>query len=102
MNEEKIKALLGFAQKAGKIISGDDMVIAGMKKKQIFFVVLASDASDSVKKEVLYYIEKYQVPYVIGFAKAELGLAIGKSPRAVLGVTDKNFAVGMQKNISAV
>ena len=102
MNEEKIKALLGFAQKAGKIISGDDMVITGIKKKQVFFVVLALDASDYVKKEVLHYIEKYRVPYVMGFVKAELGLVIGKSPRAVLGVTDKNFAVGMQKNVSAV
>lgn len=102
MNEEKIKALLGFAQKAGKIISGDDMVITGMKKKQVFFVVLAQDASEYVKKEVLHYIEKYQVPYVMGFDKADLGLAIGKSPRAVLGITDKNFAVGMQKNVYAV
>ncbi len=102
MNEEKIKALLGFAQKAGKIISGDDMVIAGMKKKQVFFIVLAQDASDYVKKEVLYHIDKYQVPYIMGFDKVELGLVIGKSPRAVLGVTDKNFAVGMQKNVYAV
>ncbi|MCI8335964.1 MAG: 50S ribosomal protein L7ae [Peptococcaceae bacterium] len=102
MNEEKIKALLGFAQKAGKIISGDDMVISGMKKKQVFFIVLALDASAYVKKEVLHYAEKYQVPYALAFDKAELGLAIGKSPRAVLGVIDKNFAAGMQKHVYAV
>ncbi len=102
MNEEKIKALLGFAQKARKVISGDDMVIAGMKKKQVFFVVLAMDASEYVGKEVRYYAEKYQIPLIEGFDKGTLGLVIGKSPRAVLGVTDKNFAAGMQKSISAV
>lgn len=102
MNEEKIKALLGFAQKAGKIISGDDMVIAGIKKNQVFFVVLAQDASAYVRKEILHYVEKYQVPYVEGFDKATLGLTIGKSPRAVLGVMDKNFAVGMQKSVSVI
>lgn len=102
MNEEKMKALLGFAQKAGKVVSGDDMVIAGIKKKQVFFVVLAADASEYVRKEVLYYAEKYQIPFVACFDKGTLGLVIGKSPRAVLGVADKNFAAGMQKNISAV
>ena len=73
-----------------------------MKKKQVFLVVLAADASEYVKKEVLYHVKKLQVPYVMGFDKGELGLVIGKSPRAVLGVTDKNFAAGMQKSISAV
>lgn len=99
INEQKISALLGFAQKAGKIVSGDEMVIAGIKKKQVFFVVLAKNASENACKEVLYYINKYQVPYLIWSDKEQLGYMIGKSPRMALGVTDKNFAAGIQKSI---
>lgn len=102
MNEQKIQALLGFAQKAGKIAAGDDMVIAGIKKKQVFFVILAKNASENSCKDVLYYINKYQIPYLVWFDKETLGCMIGKSPRAALGVMDKNFAMGIQKCISAV
>ena len=102
MNEQKIQALLGFAQKAGKIVSGDEMVIAGIKKRQVFFVILAQNASENTCKDVLYYINKYQIPYLIWSDKEDLGCMIGKSPRAALGVTEKNFALGIQKSIYGV
>ena len=102
MNEQKLTALIGFAQKAGKVAAGDDMVIAGIKKKQVFFVILAENASENSCKEVLYYVNKYQVPHIVWSDKENLGCMIGKSPRAALGITEKNFALGMQKCIYGV
>ena len=97
-----MQALLGFAQKAGKLAAGDDMVIAAIKKRQVFFVILAKNASENSCKNMLYYLNKYQIPYLIWFDKEMLGCMIGKSPRAALGIMDKNFAMGIQKCISEV
>ena len=66
-NEQKIYSYIGLAMRAGKVVSGDDTT------KKLF-----KDKSSYRKINQIYFA-----------TKVELGLAIGKAPRAVIGIKDK-------------
>ena len=79
-------------QKLGKIISGNDAVIEGIKKHKIKLVILAQDASDKTKKNIEYVCTTSGIK-VIEFNTIEnLSNAIGKKHRAIIGITDDNFS----------
>ena len=87
-------------QKLGKIISGNDAVIEGIKKHKIKLVILAEDASDKTKKNIEYVCTTSGIK-VIEFSTIEkLSSAIGKKNRAIIGVTDNNFSEGIMKKIN--
>ncbi len=90
--ENKIAALLGFAQKAGKIVSGDDVVYGYLQKGKVKLVLAATDTGVNTKKEFVRMINKTDIPWAVWGDKARLGLVIGKSPRALVGLTEGQFA----------
>ena len=91
-NEDKIYSFLGLATRAGKIVSGDDSTLLELKRGNVKLVIVAEDASDNTKKLFKDKSSYRNVPYVYFSSKLQLGYAIGKAPRAALGVTDINFA----------
>lgn len=86
----EIASLLGLAQKAGKVISGDNTCRA--KFKFIKLIILSEDCSDKTKEFFQYHCAKAQKPILTIGKRIELGIALGKSPRTVVGITDSNFA----------
>ena len=91
-NEDKIYSLLGLATRAGKIVSGDDSTLLELKRGNVKLVIVAQDASDNTKKLFKDKSSYRNINYVYFSNKLQLGYAIGKAPRAVLGVKDINFA----------
>ena len=45
-NEAKIYSFLGLAQRAGKLVSGDDSTMLDIKKNKVNLVIVADDASN--------------------------------------------------------
>lgn len=90
-NENKIYSLLGLATRAGKVVSGDDSTLLELKRGKVKLVIVADDASDNTKKLFKDKSSYRSIPYVYFSTKLQLGLAIGKAPRAALGVKDENF-----------
>lgn len=95
MSNNKALNLIGLCQRAGKLVSGDCMVKSAVKGGRAKLLVLAEDASDRTQKEFYHLVKAYKVKLIKAGTKAELGLAIGKSPRAAVAVTDENFAKGI-------
>ena len=91
MTKMKIFNLLGLAMRAGKIKS-ESVILNELKKKQIKLVILASDASSNTLKQMNNKCNSYQVPLRVFGTRNELGLAIGKSDRVNIGITDNGFA----------
>ena len=91
-NEEKIYSYLGLATRAGKIVSGDDSTLLELKRGNVKLVIVATDASNNTKKLFKDKSSFRSVPYIHFSTKLQLGLAIGKAPRAVLGIKDSGFA----------
>lgn len=99
--QQHVLTLLGFAQAAGKIASGDDATRIALTRQRGRLLLLAEDTADSTKKRLMRLSERMQVPHVVLSADRDtLGLAIGKSPRAALVVLDAQFAQAIQRSLS--
>jgi len=97
MNEEKISSLLGLAQKAGKIVSGELAVEKTVKSGQAKILIMATDCSAATKKNYRDMTTYYKVELLEHFLKEELGTCIGKVYRAALAVTDAGFSKAIKK-----
>ncbi len=100
MNQSnKVLNLIGLAQKAGKIASGEFMTEKAVKTGRAALVILAGDASDNTKKKFKNMCEFYKVPIRLYSEKDYLGHAIGKEFRASLAVTDEGLAQAIMKKM---
>jgi ribosomal protein L7Ae-like RNA K-turn-binding protein len=99
MNEQKIASLLGIAQKAGKIVSGELAVEKAVKSGQAKILIIATDCSVATKKNYRDMTTYYKVELFEHFSKEELGTCIGKEYRAALAVIDAGFSTAVKKTI---
>lgn len=88
----KVFQFLGLAMRAGKIISGEERVVLALQKQQVQLILLATDASQNTTKKIMDKAKTYRIPVLNMFNRQDLGRAIGKEARVVIGVTDKGFA----------
>jgi len=90
----KFLTMLGFAQKAGQVVSGEQAVFTAIKGKNVHLLLIAEDASPLTKEKVAVWTASYPKAMKIIYwgSKKELGLAIGKAPRSLVGIKDNNFA----------
>ena len=95
----KINGLLGITAKAGKMLSGTDLVLEEMAKKHVELVIIATDASEKTIKNMKYYCEKENVEIIIYGTIFDNSKAIGKHNKAVIGIKDKNLADAIKKEI---
>ncbi len=91
MNDQKIISLLGLAQKAGKIASGELAVEKAIKSGKAKLLIIAADCSESTKKNYRDMSTYYDVEFYEKFSKEQLGQCIGKLHRAALAITDPGF-----------
>lgn len=89
--------LLGFAQKAGKLVAGEDTVHIALKKRKVKLLIVAGDASDNTKDRANQWKASFGIELLDVLDKDTLSQAIGKSNRALIGVIDQGFATQMLK-----
>ncbi len=99
MKQDKALSMIGLAQRAGKVVSGEFSTEKAVKTGKAWLVVVAGDSSDNTKKMFTNMCEFYQVPVYFYSDKNTLGHAIGKEFRASLAVTDENFSKQIIKHI---
>ncbi len=95
----KVYGLLGISAKAGKLISGTDLVLEQMQKKKVTLVIIAEDASEKTIKNMKYYCEKMNVELIVYGNIKDNSKSIGKNNRAIIGIIDKNLAESVKKVI---
>lgn len=93
---QKILNLLGIAQRARMIISGEEIVIKAMQKKQIKLVFVAKDSSDATVDKFQKKCYFYNVELNLDYSFAQLSKAIGK-PRKIIGLKDKGIYDTLKK-----
>lgn len=99
MKQDKILSMLGLAQKAGKIASGEFSAEKAVKTGKALMIIVAEDASDNTKKMFRNMCIFYHVPMYIYATKDALGNCIGKKYRASLAVTDKGFSKSLESKL---
>lgn len=100
--EERIASYIALANKAGKIVSGSDMVGEVLKKyKDIPKIMLvASDVSEDIGNRIRCLATHYGVESVTLFDKERYGALLGKSPRSVLAVQGQGFVEKLKMEIT--
>ncbi len=88
---------LSLAFKAGKVITGEDIVLEGIRKGKVFLVFVSNDSSMNTLKKFKDKTSFYNVGINLDYSTSELSLAIGKENRHILGITDRGFAKLLQK-----
>ena len=95
----KVYGLLGISSKAGKVISGTDIILEKMERKKVKLVIIAEDASEKTIKNMKYYCNKENVELIIYGNLLENSKAIGKHNRATIAIIDQNLANAIKKLI---
>lgn len=93
MNNDKILTMLGFAKKANQLVAGDSNVKDSLfKKNNLCLIILSEDSSENRKNYWQTIANNNQIPFRIALNKAEIGNAIGMSPRGIIGIKNREMA----------
>lgn len=99
MKQDKVLAMIGLAQKAGKIVSGEFATEKAVKTGTAALVIVAEDSSDNTKKMFSNMCMYYEIPIYFYSNKEALGHAIGRQFRASLAVLDEGFKNTIEKRL---
>ena len=100
MNVKGILTLMGFAQKAGKLAAGDAAVDNFLQKGKVALLILSEEVSENKKRDWQLKAELAETAMVtLNASKLEMGLAVGMSPRGIIGIMDKNMAEDIMKKL---
>ena len=99
MKPDRVLSMLGIAEKAGSVQSGEFCTENAVKSGRAALVIVAEDASDNTKKKFENMCGFHQIPYAVYGTKEELGHHIGKEFRASLAVTNEGMADTLKKQM---
>jgi len=99
MNQDWL-SFLGLALRAGSVITGEEQVVQGIRNKKVYLVILAEDISHNTFKKVTDKCQTYKVEYTRRATSEEIGQALGKSFRKVIGITNAKFAVTLKNKMN--
>ncbi len=100
--QDKALSLIGLATKAGKIVSGSFSVEKAVKRKEVFLVIVAEDASENTKKHFNDMCKYRNIPISFYGMSGEIGKYTGKDSRTVIAVTDRGFGEKLRAVITEV
>lgn len=84
-------------QEHGKLVSGMDATLEGIKKHKVKLVIIASDASEKTKENIKYVCTNNDIKEIEFSTMEELGNIIGKKNRAIIGIRDESFSKGIME-----
>lgn len=97
--EERIGAYLALANKAGKVVSGGEMVAEALRKRTVGVVFLATDISPDIGQKFVHLATGAGVPYYRLLDKDRLGALIGKELRSVAAIEQSGFVDSVRKEL---
>jgi len=84
--------MISLAMKAGKIVTGTELIINKVRSHDAYLVIVANDASDNTKKLFSDKCSYNNVKYVLYSNVDHLSNIIGKNNRVAIAITDKKLA----------
>lgn len=102
MIPDRALSMLGIAEKAGKVASGEFQTERAVKTRKAHLVILAEDASENTKKMFCNMCSFYKIEIVFYGSKEILGHCIGKECRSSLAVTDEGLAKTVREKLAQI
>ncbi len=91
---------LGLALRASTVITGEQIVVQAIQKQSVHLVILAEDTGSNTLKKVTDKCKTYHVTCIQTGQSDELGHALGKDFRKVIGITDANMAKALLSKLT--
>jgi ribosomal protein L7Ae-like RNA K-turn-binding protein len=98
-HHERMLSYVGLAQRAGKLVSGDEPVMQAIRNRSAQLVFVATDASELAKKKYRDKCLFYKISVIELLPRSELGRSIGKQERVVLAVLDLGLSKLIRKEL---
>ncbi|WP_439818137.1 YlxQ-related RNA-binding protein [Weissella paramesenteroides] len=95
-NKQKLLNLLGLARRAGKLVTGESLVLNAIRSGKVSLVFFASDGGQTSKKKFTDKTTSYKVSFSTALTRQELADATGLA-RTVIGIADQGFAKKMRE-----
>jgi ribosomal protein L7Ae-like RNA K-turn-binding protein len=96
---KKVDSYLGFAAKSRNLVSGYHTCLHNIKHKKLRLLILSEDLSENTINKLMKLSEESGIPSRIYGKSVELSKVTGNRGRGVFGITDKNFADIILKEI---
>ncbi|MCL2113411.1 YlxQ-related RNA-binding protein [Lactococcus protaetiae] len=93
--KQQISNLIGLAKRAGKMITGEELVVKAIQNGKAKLIILASDSASNLDKKITDKSKYYEIPISQIFTEIELSQAIGQN-RKVIAIADDGFAKKME------
>ncbi|WP_141433455.1 YlxQ family RNA-binding protein [Bacillus sp. 03113] len=92
MRSNQWMSFLGLANRARKIISGEELVVKAIQNGKAKLIILSKDASTNTAKKITDKCKFYNVPIQYVENRHILGKSIGKEARVVVAILEEGFA----------
>ncbi|MDO4938400.1 MAG: ribosomal L7Ae/L30e/S12e/Gadd45 family protein [Lachnospiraceae bacterium] len=87
---DRVISMLGLANKAGRLICGEEMVLDFIRSGKRGIVIISTDASDNTKKLFHDKCRYYHIPIYEYGTRTDTG-------HVSMAISDKNFADSIKK-----
>lgn len=100
--EERIASYLALANKAGKVVSGSDLVSEALKRKSPAkkLLLVATDVSEDIGNRIRGLAEQHGVHHETFFSKEQFAELLGKGLRSAVMIQGDGFVNTMNKEIA--
>lgn len=95
--KNNLLSFLSLAKKAGKVKSGESVILDEISSLKVNLLIIAKDASENTKKRYTDKCNYRDIPIIELSCKDELGKAIGKEYAAAIAICDEGFAKSFLK-----
>jgi len=89
---DKILSLLGFAKKAGKLVTGSNAVLRSILYGEAYVVLVTEDAGNSVKDKFKRLCLENDVKFYVFGNESDLEKATGEKNKVIYSVTEAGFS----------
>lgn len=86
---EAVRSALGFAQRAGKIRTGDFACEKALKSGMAYLIALDASVSEATRARYEGMCERAEIPCLL---VTDMDAAIGRYGRKIAAITDSGFA----------
>ena len=89
---ERILSLLGFAKKAGKLVTGSNAVLRSILYGDAYLVIVTNDAGKSVKDKFKRLCEENDVKFFVFGEEGLFEQATGEKNKVIYSVCEAGFS----------
>lgn len=102
MNNSKLQGYFGLAKRARTLVSGYETCEQLIKRNKMKLVLITHDASERTQEKFRRLCEHKEIPLIWIDSSAWMEEMTGLSGRNIFGITDKNLAKVIAKEIETM